>query len=169
MVILVGKRDLLKASWRCFGIDKQLMIALQEASPFEIRRDPLGCICHITVHCLLSLGLTADVLVKGAHGLLYGFDDVGFELLEGLFDGNQILPVVIFLQNLSMKVMVYGTLKDVWVIVGIDLAARCIERCCVLTKEFDVLLSVVPRLVDFFGALIGSTGQFFVFMFYLRV
>lgn len=160
-VVLIWERDIVDISWRSVGIDKHFLIALDEATPLKVGRNSLGCTDHIAVHALLPLGLAADVLKEGAHGLLDGLYDVCFELLEALFDGDQVLPVVVLLQDLLVEMMMYGALKDVRVIVGLDLAARRVQRGRVLAKELNVLLRDVPCFFDVFGAFVCTTVEFF--------
>ena len=92
-----------------------------------------------------------------------------FELPKALFYRYQVLPIVIFFEYLSVKVMVYGPLKDAWIILGVNLPPRRIECGSVLAKEFNVLLCRVSCLVDVFGTFVCTARKFFCLVLYLRV
>lgn len=94
---------------------------------------------------------------------------MSLELLEGLFDRDEILSVVVFFENLLVEVVIYNALQYVWIIVRIDLPSRSIERGRVLAQEFDILLRIVPCLVDVLGAFVCPRGEFFGFVFNLLV
>lgn len=144
-VVLIGELDLRHiASWGG-RIDEHRGVTTDEALPFKIGRNALRGGDHLRIHGFLAVGLPADILIKGCHGLLNGPNDVGLELRERVLHRQEITTIVIFLQNLLMQAIPYTSLKNIRVVVGIYLASR---TGGMLAEKFDMLLGDVPSLFD---------------------
>ena len=86
---------------------------------------------------------------------------MAFKLLEGLLHRDQVLPIVVFLQNLSVQMVIHSALKDVGVIVSVDFPSRSVKGSGVLAKELNIFLCVVAGLVDILSSFVSTTGEFF--------
>ena len=75
-MILIRKGDIVDFARCIIGIGKKVSISGNKALPFEIRWYALGGSKHVSIHRLVSLGLTAYKLIERCQGLLNHFNYV---------------------------------------------------------------------------------------------
>ena len=123
---LVGKANVLDVAWWSRGVDEKTVVALDEAVPLQVGRDALDGTGDVAVHGANLLALVANNLVELAHGRLHRAEHVGFELSERVLDGDHVLAIVVFLQDLGIQTVVDTTLKEIWVVMSSELTARAL-------------------------------------------
>lgn len=158
-MVLVGEADVGHGAWRSVGVDQDLVVALDEAVPLEVRGDLLSSAGHVAVHGASLLGLVADNLVELAQAILDGGEDVSLELGEAVLDSDDVVAVVVLLDDLLVQTVVNTTLKDVGVFVCADLATSASKSSCVLAKQLNVLLRCCASLVDSLASLASTLGE----------
>ena len=113
----------------------------------------------------MSVGLSSHELEELFKSLLYGLQNVCFELLELVLYGDKVLSIVVLFENLFVEAVTDTSLDQVRISVGIDTSTARVECRGVLTEELDMLLRFVAGFVDSFGALVGAAAQLLVLVF----
>ena len=121
-VVLIGKLNRFNSSLGRIRINQQSLIALLETRPFKVERNLLCVAKYIRVQLLLLLRLATNELVEGHETLLNDLDNMSFEMLEIGLDSKKISVVIVLLDDLLAKAVVYISLNDIWVIISTDLS-----------------------------------------------
>lgn len=153
LVVLVGEGDALDGAWCGAWVHEDISLALLEAVPLKVWRNTLDIAQHVRVRVLVALNLAADVLNERRHSLLDDLNNVVLKRSKVLLDTDQVVAVVVLLQDLLVETVVDASLRDIWIIVRVNLAPRRLRSSALLAQKLNVLLSRVARLLDLFGRL----------------
>jgi hypothetical protein len=158
-VVLVGELDLRHSPRRRRRVNKDGVVALDEAVPLKVEGDLLAVSNHVAVGCLGVLGLRVHDLHKLSHTVLNRLENVRLELGERILDTDEILAIVVLFLNLLVEAMHNTALQNVGVVCSLQVTAVRVVRGRVLAEELDVLLGMGSGLVDLLAALARSFGQ----------
>src|SRR3954454_4401749 len=125
---LVCEGDIAHASRRSVRVYQSVCISIDEALPFEIKRDVLGGCRNVTIHGFLAVSLAAHELIEGVQSILNSGDQVTFELLERVLYRKQVLTVIVLFQNLLVQAMTKAAVENIRVIVSVDTSSAGVKH-----------------------------------------
>lgn len=155
-VVHVGEANIVDGASRVVGVGETVRGAGSKVCPLEALGNALDGAEHVAVQGADLFSLAAAELVEGLHGLLQDLDDVGLKGLKVVLDGDEVVCVVVFGEDLVAQTVQDTAVNDIGVIAAIELAAGGIVRGSLLAEHLNVLLGCVAQLVNLLGARVGA-------------
>jgi len=168
-VVAVGESDIIDAPWWCVGVNHDVTVPLQEASPLKVWCYARSGCTHVAIKGAGVLGLLANYLNELIDSILESRNDVRLKLGERVLDGKSVLAIVVLLLNLPVQTMVDTSLNNIWVVACMDLTTSAVKGSGVLTEEFNMLLCGVPGFVNELGTLSSTLCELLGLVLNLRV
>ena len=144
------------------GVDEHAAASVLEFGPLKVWGNVLRVADDIRVHCFFVICTRADVLQELLKGLLDGLHNVGLECLKVLLHRYEVLSAVVFFENLFVEKMLNPSMKDIRVMLGVDLATSRVVCSRMLSEQLDTVLRTVLGSIYGFGYFTSPRADFAV-------